>query len=150
MFSTQIVETKTVKKWDVKTFGGKDAHCKALIEANTHSYIREILGGTQLGVPKVLKVQENKIFFEKINGFPLSCLIQKSMIDKETFELIKALVLTSIKEVHRHGLSHGDLRQSNVVYDLYEQKCWLINVGLADVNPSYDLDELSRWKYTTL
>lgn len=111
-----IAKTRILKKYRLKEIDG------TLRKDRTRTEARLISESRRWGVPTpiIRDVSDFEIKMEYIDGVPLKKVIDTTM-SEQTGEMIGRL--------HSHGIIHGDLTTSNILFS--EGKLYLIDFGLA-------------------
>ena len=116
-----IIKERVSKKYRVPQLDSRLIKSRTKKEAKILNYLRE----KSLKVPKILKVEDNKIFMEKITGISLKNCLNDSNQSKYMEEVGKI-----IARMHNLDVVHGDLTTLNFILD-NEDKIFVIDFGLS-------------------
>jgi len=102
----------------------------------TELQIGREIGGRHLARPIGWESEGEQDFLirEDVGGVPLTRLLHGPM-QLGTFLDIACSLVRDVKELHREGLIHRDLRPSNILIDPDTSETWLLGLGMASRIP---------------
>ncbi|ELA42615.1 BUD32 protein kinase [Vittaforma corneae ATCC 50505] len=114
-----IIKERPSKKYRIPEIDSKLIKSRTKKEAK----ILDMLLNKGLSVPKLIKVEENKIFMEKIAGETL-----KTVLNDQNYCFLMRIAGEMIAKMHKLDVVHGDLTTLNFIFN---GNLFLIDFGLG-------------------
>lgn len=115
-----IIKLRSPKLYRIPEIDQRITKSRTKIEARILSKLQE----KNFNSPKLLKVEDNKIFMEKIDGRNL-----KDYLNDANSKEIMLGVGKLVRILHDHNLVHGDLTTMNFI--VKDKKIFMIDFGLS-------------------